>query len=83
MWGMVIQMMILKLIKCLSCWLQEEGSRHRLLTHPKFISNRVPEQIEQSSEFTLIYPTVFFLQTLDTFSIKKKRPKLNSLYIYS
>ena len=75
MWGMVIQMMILKLIKCLSCWLQEEGSRHRLLTHPKFISNRVPEQIEQSSEFTLIYPTVFFFyKRLILSQLKKKDP---------
>ena len=76
MWGMVIQMMILKLIKCLSCWLQEEGSRHRLLTHPKFVSNRVPEQIEQSSEFTLIYPIVFFFfyKRLMLSQLKKKDP---------
>ena len=83
MWGMVTQIMILKLRKCLSCWLQEEGSRHRLLTHPKLVSNnKVTGQIEKPSEFSLIYPAgFFFLQTLDTFSVKK-RTKLNILDIY-
>ena len=56
---------------------------HRLLTHPKFVSsNKATEQIEQPSEFTLIYPIVFFLQTFDTFSLKKNRLKLTSLDIY-